>query len=56
MQDKDHYYNMALKLYNNQSDLIKIKEKIIIGKKNSNLFKPIEFCKRLENLYKKLLI
>tara|TARA_Y100000746_G_scaffold232807_1_gene251884 strand:+ start:10886 stop:12733 length:1848 start_codon:yes stop_codon:yes gene_type:complete len=56
MQDKDHYYNMALKLYNSQSDLIKIKEKIIIGKKNSNLFKPIEFCKRLENLYKKLLI
>ena len=54
-QDKKQYYDTALKLYNNQDKLIKIKEKIIIGKENSNLFKPKEFCKDIEILFKKLL-
>lgn len=55
MKDKESYYHMALKLFNNSNELIKIKNKIVAGKEKSNLFKPRKFCENLENLFKQLL-
>ena len=52
--DNVKYYDKALDLYKSPKRLLRIKQKIIIGKKNSTLFKPNIFTTNLEKIYRDL--
>jgi protein O-GlcNAc transferase len=52
--DSVKYYDKALDLYKSPKKLLRIKQKIIIGKKNSILFKPNIFTTNLEKIYRDL--
>jgi len=52
--DSVKYYDKALDLYKSPKELLRIKQKIIIGKKNSTLFKPNIFTTNLEKIYRNL--
>lgn len=54
-ENENDYFNKALFLSNNPDALKRIKEKIIKGKSESNLFKPEKFVLELEGIYKTLL-
>ena len=53
-KDNDEYYDKALELYKNPKELLRIKKKIIMGKRNSILFKPNIFTTNLEKIYRDL--
>ena len=53
-KDITKYYAKALKLYKNPKELLRIKQKIIMGKRNSILFKPNIFTINLEKIYRDL--
>ena len=52
--DDTGYYNKALELYENPKELLRIKQKIIVGKNNSIIFKPDAFTINLEKIYSDL--
>ena len=49
--NEDEYFNKALELYKSPKELSRIKQKIIIGKINSVIFKPNVFTNNLEKIY-----
>jgi len=53
-KDNTKYYDKALELYKNPKELLRIKQKIIMGKRNSILFKPNIFTTNLETIYRNL--
>ncbi len=50
----EDYKKLAIKIYNEKGYLDKIKKKIDINKKNSNLFKAEIYTKNIERAYKKI--
>ena len=53
-KDAAKYYDKAFELYKNPKELLRIKQKIAIGKKKSILFKPNMFTVNLEKIYSDL--
>ena len=53
-KDEAKYYDKAFELYKNPKELLRIKQKIAIGKKKSILFKPNMFTVNLEKIYSDL--
>ncbi len=50
----EDYKKLAIKIYNEKTYLDEIKKKIIVNKKNSNLFKAEVYTKNIERAYKKV--
>ena len=49
--NEDEYFNKAIELYKNPRELSRIKQKIMLGKINSIIFKPNIFTNNLEKIY-----
>ena len=52
--NKNEYSKKALELYIDHREYLRVKQKIILGKKNSVIFKPNIFTDNLEKIYSSL--